>query len=72
MTTISLRQIDSDDVDLTFRRAGIGLCISRQRIIQHGNQVFGEMFGYNSDELAGDSLARLYPSHDEFEHIGMR
>lgn len=62
----------SDDLALGFALAGVGLCISRQRIIQRCNQAFGEMFGYAPDELRGRSLECLYPSQDEFEHTGSR
>lgn len=61
---------NSDDLALAFDLAGVGLCISRQRIIQRCNREFGEMFGYAPQELKGKSLACLYPSHEEFENIG--
>lgn len=61
-----------DDIALGFDLAGVGLCISRTRIIQRCNRAFGEMFGYAPAELEGCSLERLYPSHREFESIGSR
>jgi PAS domain S-box-containing protein len=61
-----------DDTTLGFDLAGIGLCISRDRVIQRCNLAFGEMFGFSSIELTGQSLERLYPSHEEFENIGSR
>lgn len=72
MTTTPPRRPDAADLDLTFHLAAVGLCISRQRVIQRCNEVFGEMFGYSADELAGGSMAPLYPSRDEFEHTGKR
>jgi PAS domain S-box-containing protein len=63
---------DANDLELAFHLAGVGLCISRERVIQRCNKAFGEMFGYDADELAGCSMECLYPSHAEFEHIGAR
>lgn len=71
ITTLS-RGAAADDLDLTFRLAGVGLCISRRRVIERCNEVFGAMFGYGADELEGASLARLYPSPGEFEHTAAR
>ncbi len=62
----------SDDLELAFNMAGVGLCISRDRIIQRCNQTFAEMFGYMPQELSGNCLKCLYPSHDEYEHTGSR
>jgi len=64
--------LPADDADLGFHLAGVGLCISRERVIQRCNQAFGDMFGYPPDELAGHSLADLYPSRHEFEDTGAR
>ncbi|HEY8100919.1 MAG TPA: LuxR C-terminal-related transcriptional regulator [Burkholderiaceae bacterium] len=63
---------DANDLELAFHLAGVGLCISRDRIIQRCNKAFGEMFGYDAEELSGRSMECLYPSHAEFEHIGAR
>ena len=63
---------ESDDLELAFKLAGVGLCVSRERIIQRCNLAFAEMFGYTPDELNGRSLECLYPSHEEFEHTGSR
>jgi len=64
--------LNADDLALTFELAGVGLCIARERVIECCNALFGEMFGYRAEELAGGSMARLYPSRDEFEHTGLR
>jgi PAS domain S-box-containing protein len=61
-----------NDLELAFHLAGVGLCISRDRVIQRCNKAFGEMFGYAPEELANRSMECLYPSHAEFEHIGAR
>ncbi|HRP74408.1 MAG TPA: LuxR C-terminal-related transcriptional regulator [Rhodocyclaceae bacterium] len=59
-----------DELILAFELAPVGLCVLRNRIVQRCNRGFAEMFGYTERELAGISLARLYPSQKEFEHIG--
>lgn len=58
------------DVALAFDLAPVGLCLSRQRCIERCNTAFAAMFGYAAGELQGRSLACLYPSQAEFEHIG--
>lgn len=55
-----------------FEVAGVGLCISRERVIQHCNQDFAAMFGYAVHELVGRSLVCLYPSTAESETIASR
>jgi PAS domain S-box-containing protein len=63
---------DADDLALAFHLAGVGLCISRDRVIQRCNEAFGEMFGYPVEELTDRSMKLLYPSHAEYEHTGAR
>jgi len=58
------------DLNLAFDLAPVGLCVTRERGIQRCNDAFAEMFGYQPAELAGRSMACLYPSESEFEHIG--
>jgi len=60
----------ADEVALAFELAPVGLCVSRDRIIRRCNAAFGAMFGYPASDLEGRSLACLYPSPAEFEHIG--
>lgn len=52
--------------------APVGLLVTRQRVIVSCNQAISDMFGYSSRELAGKSVEYLYPSRDEFQHIGKR
>jgi len=59
-----------DDLQLAFDLAPVGLCVSRSRVIQRCNQAFAAMFGYEAHELAGRTLASLYPSEQEGERIG--
>lgn len=61
-----------DDIRLAFDLAPVGLCVTRERVIQRCNARFAEMFGYGADDLAGRSIELLYPSHAEFEHTGLR
>lgn len=58
------------DLGLVFDLAPVGLCISRDRIIERCNAAFGATFGYDPEELQNQSFACLYPSHGEFENIG--
>ena len=60
------------DLVLAFDLAPVGLCVLRKRIIQHCNEAFSTMFGYVPRDLAGQSTAMLYPTHEEFESIGAR
>lgn len=63
---------EPNDLEMAFHLAGVGLCISRERIIQRCNLAFADMFGYTSDDLTGVSLECLYPSRSEYEHTGSR
>lgn len=60
------------DLVLAFDLAPVGLMVSRRRVVHSYNQAFGRMFGYGAEALVGQSLERLYPSGDEYEHIGER
>lgn len=64
--------LSDDDLLLAFDLAPVGLCVSRERVIQRCNESFASMFGHTPAELAGRSLSMLYPSSEEFEHIGER
>lgn len=60
------------DLQLAFHMAPVGLLVSRQRVVHAYNRAFCAMFGYSADALAGQSLEGLYPSSDEYEHVGER
>ncbi|HJW12701.1 MAG TPA: LuxR C-terminal-related transcriptional regulator [Albitalea sp.] len=64
--------LSDTDLLLAFDVAPVGLCVSRRRVIQRCNEAYAAMFGYSPGELVGCSLAVLYPSIEEFEHIGAR
>ncbi|MEX3949852.1 LuxR C-terminal-related transcriptional regulator [Paraburkholderia sp. EG287B] len=62
----------SADLTLAFHMAPVGLLVSTRRTIVSCNEAFSKTFGYSLGELSGRSLECLYPSHDEFQHIGER
>lgn len=57
-------------LQLAFNLAPVGMCVSRQRVLELCNETFARQFGYEIDELLGQPLAPLYPSMEEFTHIG--
>lgn len=57
-------------VELAFDLAPVGMCVSRNRTIEICNQAFAQMFGRAQADLVGHSMAQLYPSFEEFTHIG--
>ena len=57
-------------LELAFSLAPVGLCVSRDRVVDLCNEAFARMFGYEPAELQGQPLAPLYPSADEFAHVG--
>lgn len=59
-----------NDLELAFDLAPVGLCVTRQRVIHRCNDTFSDMFGLPRAELQGSTIERLYPSHEEYEHIG--
>ncbi|MGD9945342.1 MAG: LuxR C-terminal-related transcriptional regulator [Burkholderiaceae bacterium] len=58
--------------ELIFEHAPIGLIVTRERIIQRCNLAMAQMFGYERQQLVGQSTEMLYPSQAEFEYIGER
>lgn len=57
-------------LELAFNLAPVGMCVSRHRTIELCNEAFAQMFGFAQDALTGQSMACLYPSVEEFTHIG--
>lgn len=57
-------------LELAFNLAPVGMCVSRHRTVEICNEAFARMFGYPPEEIMGHSMARLYPSVEEFTHIG--
>lgn len=60
------------DFESIFQHAPVGMCVSQNRIIHACNDDLAKMFGYQKDELLGQSFLVLYPSPDEFERTGAR
>ncbi|WP_372656900.1 LuxR C-terminal-related transcriptional regulator [Hydrogenophaga sp.] len=58
--------------EMIFELAPVGLMVTHQRIIERCNRAMSDMFGYPVDQLVGRTTEMLYPSHEEFEHIGER
>ncbi|HEY0823044.1 MAG TPA: LuxR C-terminal-related transcriptional regulator [Ramlibacter sp.] len=59
-----------DALRLAFELAPVGMCVTQDRVLVLCNPAFAHMFGYEAGELAGQPLAPLYPSQDEYVHIG--
>ncbi|MCP4315102.1 MAG: PAS domain S-box protein [Hyphomicrobiales bacterium] len=55
--------------DLAFEYAPIGLVLTEDRVIKACNRTFADIFGYEKDELIGQSFRVLYASNDDFEQI---
>ncbi|MDA4848297.1 LuxR C-terminal-related transcriptional regulator [Hoeflea poritis] len=55
--------------DLAFDNAPIGLVLTENRIIRACNRTFADIFGYEKDELIGQSFRVLYASNEDFEQI---
>ena len=55
---------------LIFDNAIVGICYTRERLIQRCNRRFEEMFGYTPGELDGRGVVDLYPSVQAWERIG--
>jgi PAS domain S-box-containing protein len=60
------------DFESIFMQAPIGMCVSRNRVIQACNLALADMFGYSCDALIGQSFSVLYPTPAEFERTGAR
>ncbi|HEX7642312.1 MAG TPA: PAS and helix-turn-helix domain-containing protein [Burkholderiaceae bacterium] len=58
------------DYQFIFQHAPLGMCISRQRVIQDCNDALARMFGYERQALVGKSFSVLYPTVDDFNRIG--
>jgi PAS domain S-box-containing protein len=60
----------ADALRIAFELAPVGMCVTQDRSVVLCNPAFGQMFGYEPGDLVGRSLAPLYPSDDEYRHIG--
>ena len=55
-----------------FALAPIGLCVTQDRIVMHCNLAFSRLFSATQAQMTGQSIRIVYPSADEFEHVGRR
>ena len=53
-----------------FRAAPTGIGVTRDRVLLDVNTRICEMTGYARDELIGRSARFLYPSQEDFDHVG--
>jgi PAS domain S-box-containing protein len=60
------------DYEMIFQHAPVGMCISRDRVIQACNGALAAMFGHPAGRLTGSSFSVLYPTMDEFLRTGDR
>lgn len=57
--------------EVIFGNAVIDIASVYDRMIMRCNRRFEELFGYGSGELNSLSMRILYPSDDDYEHIGL-
>lgn len=60
------------DYEMIFQHAPVGMCVSRDRVIQACNVALEAMFGYPRGALGARSFSVLYPTMDEFLRTGER
>lgn len=53
-----------------FRAAPIGIGVIQKRILREVNARFCELVGYSRAELIGNNSRMVYPSDEEFTHVG--
>lgn len=58
--------------DEGFMLAPVALCVTQRRVIARCNPAFAALFGHTVQALTGQSIARLYPSPQEFRRTGER
>lgn len=62
--------LPDSDVILAFDLAPVGLCVSRNRVIERCNGALAAMFGYPPEALEHKPFDMLYPSQEESDRIG--
>lgn len=60
----------AEALEMAFELSPVGMCVTEDRVVTICNPSFDAMFGYPRGGLLGQPLAPLYPSHDEYVHIG--
>ena len=61
---------NEDYLNSIFRAAPAGISVVKGRTMTAVNDRFGEIFGYQPDELVGRNAQMLYSSDEEFERCG--
>ena len=61
---------NEDYLSSIFRAAPAGISVVKGRTMTAVNDRFGEIFGYQPDELVGRNARMLYSSKEEFERCG--
>ncbi len=54
---------------LAFDDAPVGIVLTENRVIRACNSTFASIFGYEKEELLGQSFRVLYASNEEFEQM---
>ncbi len=55
-----------------FRAAPIGIGVVSDRVLQQVNDEFCDMVGFRREELVGQSARMVYPSDEDYEHVGRK
>ncbi len=53
-----------------FRAAPVGIGIVTDRVFGWTNTMIHQMTGYSAEELEGQSARMLYPTEEDFDHVG--
>lgn len=66
-----LQQFDADTLKkIGFMHSPTAQMVTSNRFIIEYNHSFADLFGYDSNELKGESILRLYPNSSDFEKRG--
>ncbi|MGM3277443.1 LuxR C-terminal-related transcriptional regulator [Ralstonia sp. 24A2] len=60
------------DYQTLFRRAPVGMAMSRERVVLDVNEEAARIFGHACGAIIGQSFEMLYPSQGDFERMGAR
>jgi PAS domain S-box-containing protein len=53
-----------------FRVAPVGIGVVVNRVFQEANDMLCEMTGYSREELLGQNARMLYPTQEDYDHVG--
>lgn len=60
----------SDQLESILNNASIGIYMLRERKLVWANPVVCALFGYTFDEIVGQSINMLYPTHEQYQSAG--